>query len=47
MYNLKEVSQVNKKYIFFVFSDGTQERKAVNVNKLTSCAISDLKNNGN
>ena len=27
MYNIKEVSQVNNKYFFFVFSDGTQVTK--------------------
>ena len=34
MYDIKEVSQVNNKYIFFVFSDGTQDRKTVDINEL-------------
>ena len=34
MYILNEVSEVNTKYIFFLFSDGTQDRKTVNKNDL-------------
>lgn len=34
MYMVNDVSEVNTKYIFFKFSDGTQDRKAVNKNDL-------------
>lgn len=34
MYIVNEVSEVNTKYIFFKFSDGTQDRKKINKNDL-------------
>lgn len=34
MYIINEVSEVNTKYIFLKFSDGTQDRKTINKNDL-------------
>ena len=34
MYDIKEVTQVNTSYIFFHFSDGTQDRKTIDMREL-------------
>ena len=44
MKNINEVSEVNAKYIFFHFPDGTQDRKIVNKNDLKELYI-DICNN--
>ena len=34
MYNVNEISQVNKKYIFLLLTDGRQDRQSVNLSEL-------------
>ena len=39
MYNVNEILQVNKKYIFLLLSDGTQDRRVVNLSELKTLYI--------